>query len=220
MFESASESSDVLGREGSPSRTIEAFPSAEHLLGEIERGSRAMHQGASVESRLSRMLSRTDTRQSRSAVTEGLMAATWPISVDFYPERQEDTLNFRGTVFLQILDDISSLFVPISQLKSLQARYAFRDSREVVIFLKENPALLSLLFEIHGKLREYLSFSQIFLYVFRDPDSDNDRQLVVSILPDIDPLMADMQLQRFDEEWWLDNLDRAGGKVCITLEFR
>jgi hypothetical protein len=32
--------------------------------------------------------------------------------------------------------------------------------------------------------------------------------------------MADMQLQRFDEEWWLDNLERAHGKVCITLEFR
>jgi hypothetical protein len=153
-------------------------------------------------------------------VTEGLTVATWPIPVDFYPERQEGALNFWGTIFPQFRRDVSRSFVPVSQLQSLQSCYAFRDSQEVVSFLEENSALLSLLFEIHGKLREYLSFPQIFLYVFRDPDSDNDRQLVVSILPDIDPLMADMQLQRFDEEWWLDNLDRAGGKVCITLEFR
>lgn len=65
---------------------------------------------------------------------------------------------------------------------------------------------------VHNKLGEYIPISEVFLEVVADPESVDDEQLVVSLLPDMDAVETD--------EWWLDNMHQACGRLCITLEFR
>ena len=102
----------------------------------------------------------------------------------------------------------------------LETQYRINDRDRIESFLRENVFLLDLLGQIYTKTEKYICFSKIFLEVVADPESENDKQLVVSVLPDMDPVEADKRLDQFDDEWWLDQIDQTKGKLCITLEFR
>lgn len=86
--------------------------------------------------------------------------------------------------------------------------------------MSRNGFLVPLIREVSSRVNDYFGSVPFFLERFLDPDSPDDGKLVVSILSDLDPDAADAALERFDEEWWLDNLPRADGKLCVTLEIR
>jgi hypothetical protein len=91
---------------------------------------------------------------------------------------------------------------------------------EAEALLRENPRLIPLLDEACGKLRELFGTDATFeLERFDDPESSRIKPtLFLTIRTDAALSEADATLRRFDDEWWLDNLHRAGGELEFCVE--
>ncbi len=93
--------------------------------------------------------------------------------------------------------------------------------REVSSFLQAHPFLFPLLVEAHGKIAEYFEPStKPILEVIADPESEDSQELFVLILTHDTPEEALSRLDRLDQEWWLDVLPQARGKMTIDVEYR
>ncbi len=109
----------------------------------------------------------------------------------------------------------------LDQLHILQRWYAFRSERtEILRFLEKYPFLVSLLVEAYYNIVTYVPHSLVYLDVITDPEEFGAEQLIAFIATDLDPDEATNALSYFDKKWWLNSLQRAQGKLCITLEFQ
>ncbi len=98
--------------------------------------------------------------------------------------------------------------------------YDFRRPREVSTFLQAHPFLLPLLVEAHEKIAEYFEPStKPILEVITDPESEDGRELFVLVPTHDTPEEALSRLERLDQEWWLDVLPQALGKMTIDVEY-
>jgi hypothetical protein len=79
--------------------------------------------------------------------------------------------------------------------------------------------LVPLLDAAYDITTRYFAPLSLALEVIADPDSADDQQMVLFVVLKGTPTEAFAKLQRFDEEWWLDAMDEAKGKLCISLEF-
>ena len=120
------------------------------------------------------------------------------------------------------LEDQANLTVasPTINTQSLEQLYSFRKPEETLRFLEENPFLAPLLEEAYIHIREYFLHEKVFLEVVADPEAVGEKQLVVFIVVEQKPNEASQALDDLDEDWWLDAMERAQDKLCITLEFR
>jgi len=101
-----------------------------------------------------------------------------------------------------------------------QDGYMKKYGAEVSHFLEVNPFLIPLLREAYTHIRKYFPSSKLFLEAVADPEVIDEVQLVVFIAANHDPDEASEALNRLDEDWWLDAMERAQDKLCITLEFQ
>jgi len=114
----------------------------------------------------------------------------------------------------------STVYVPAIAIRWLESLYIFRKPEEVSQFLKANPFLVPLLLEAHGQIENYFGpHPTVALEVITDPEAMDDRELFAFICTSLPPDEALVRLDRLDEEWWLDAMDRAEGKFCIHVEF-
>jgi hypothetical protein len=95
-----------------------------------------------------------------------------------------------------------------------------RRPAELRRYLKKHPFLVPLLQEIRGKLHEYFPDCPASLAVVTDPEEAGSEQMVVSVATSLAPHDAVGRLGQFDRDWWLDNVRRAQGKICVDVEFR
>ena len=98
--------------------------------------------------------------------------------------------------------------------------YACRMDAEAEAVLRKNPWLEPLLYEACGRLREIFGDEPLLdLERFDDPESpESAPTLFLVVRTQRAPHEADKMLDRFDETWWLDNLDRARGKLEFTIK--
>jgi len=152
-------------------------------------------------------------------------AATQPLEALFFPRA---LLELRDKLVEKEVDqDVWRKFLAYlgqahsgeGKLDWLYGRCTRRDDRAVDQFLTANNFLVDLLCTVAVKLEEHLLRCELFLEVISYPDSIDDKQLVVSVRTDMSDDDADDALEKFDDDWWLDNLHRAQGKVCVVLEF-
>jgi hypothetical protein len=104
-------------------------------------------------------------------------------------------------------------------IEEIERSFALRNESDVAAFLGEHPFLLPLLLESHDRINEQFPNARPVLEVVTDPEGADDFQLALFIRTRLAPEEAVANLERFDDTWWLDALDRARGKLCITLEF-
>lgn len=106
------------------------------------------------------------------------------------------------------------------EVQMLEQLYVFRKRMEVLRFLDVHLFLVPLLLEAYAKIGNYFEpYHPVFLEVISDPEATNDRQLFAFIGTHLSPDEALDSLEYFDDEWWLDTLDEARGKLCIDVEF-
>ena len=106
------------------------------------------------------------------------------------------------------------------KIDSFSQKYEIHKMEEVKNFLSKNRDLFSLLEEIPNKVYEYFGDRQkLSLKVSHEPEFPQSLELWVSILTELSAKEALPLLEKFDEEWWLENMDRAGCKLNITLKF-
>ena len=98
--------------------------------------------------------------------------------------------------------------------------YEVKDTARVSEFLYENQFLMNLLAEIPWQIRQYFGNSpRLKLEILSEHDFHASKELWISILTKLSAEEALPFLDKFDEEWWLENMDRANHKLNITLEF-
>lgn len=107
-----------------------------------------------------------------------------------------------------------------NDLEDIERLYSFRDLTRVRTFLSKHAFLVTLLDAAHDITTRYFAPLSLALEVIADPDSTDDQQLVLFVVLQGTPAEAFAKLQRFDNEWWLDAMDEAKGRLCISLEFR
>lgn len=107
-----------------------------------------------------------------------------------------------------------------NDLEDLERLYSFREPIQVRTFLSEHAFLLPLLDAAHDITMRYFAPLSLSVEVIADPDSADDQQLVLFVVLQDTPAKAFEKLQRFDDEWWLDAMDEAKGRLCISLEFQ
>lgn len=107
-----------------------------------------------------------------------------------------------------------------NDLEDLERLYSFRQPIQVRTFLGEHAFLAPLLDAAYDIATRYFAPLSLALEVIADPDTADDQQLVLFVVLQGTPAEAFEKLQRFDDEWWLDAMDEAKGRLCISLEFQ
>jgi len=102
----------------------------------------------------------------------------------------------------------------------ITGRFVFRGSKRVLSFLGRNPYLVPLLTEAGKEINKYFPEPELFLEIVSDPDGVDPDQLFLYISTDLPPSEARPKLKALDREWWLSALDKAQGKLCISLEYQ
>lgn len=105
------------------------------------------------------------------------------------------------------------------EARALVRRYAVTDVERVIGFLRQSPTLVSLLAEATEAVGEHFPDMPLALEVVADPDVSDAEHLALSVGTSLPVPEAFDRLQHFDEDWWLDRLPRAEGKLVITLTF-
>jgi predicted HTH domain antitoxin len=103
--------------------------------------------------------------------------------------------------------------------EGLEERYVFRDS-QVRPFLQAYPHLTEFLLEASPYLQKHFGTTpHVELEVIRDPEIGLTGELIAYILTPLSVDEAQARLDRLDDEWLLDELDRVDGLLNFSLEF-
>ncbi len=102
----------------------------------------------------------------------------------------------------------------------LSRKYKISKTDEVKNFLSNNRFLIKLIEEISSKISQYFGVNQKpALKISYEPEFPSSSELLVEIRTELSAKEAMPLLEKFDEEWWLENLDKANYKLSITLKF-
>lgn len=105
------------------------------------------------------------------------------------------------------------------EMVKLEEPYVLRDL-QVQQFLQTHPHLVELLLEAVPYLQRHFGPSpRVDLEVIRDPEIGPAGELIAHILTSLSVDQAQARLDRLDDEWLLDQLDRVGGLLNFDLEF-
>lgn len=101
----------------------------------------------------------------------------------------------------------------------LRQVYSFRDATAVVLFLRVRPNLVDVLLEAQSQLECHFGANpQVVLEIVSDPEGERDELFAyVRTCASVDDSLA--RLDRFDEEWFLDQIDRVNGQLNFDLEY-
>ena len=111
------------------------------------------------------------------------------------------------------------VYPPQAAIELLERLYTFRQRAEVLGFLDRHPFLVQLLLEAYDRIGNYFPQSQVFLEVVSDPEAEGLEELFAYILTSLPVDEALARLDKLDQEWFLDQLDRIGGQFNFNLEF-
>lgn len=106
------------------------------------------------------------------------------------------------------------------RLHPLEEIYSLRDAAAVRRFLHTYPQLVEVLLEASVYLQKHFGPDpQVTLEVVSDPEVEGVEQLFAYILTSFPVDDALTRLDKLDEEWFLDQLDRVDGRFNFNLEF-
>jgi|GEM_PF-3902652 hypothetical protein len=104
------------------------------------------------------------------------------------------------------------------QIDLIERMYILQGREAIRSYLECHPHLISLLLEAWSMIPLYFSGMPIILRLVEDPEGYQPPQIGVYILvPNDNPDAALARLTAFDQEWWLDAMDRAFGDLFMTI---
>lgn len=118
---------------------------------------------------------------------------------------------------------VESLIQKVSEERErfhyLEASYEFASEAEHR-FLEQNRYLVALLAEAVGHIRRIFGNERVpELRLYESREEMGASELAVRIPSSHSPSETLSLIDRLDEEWWLDVMDRANGKLFFTVEF-
>jgi hypothetical protein len=107
-----------------------------------------------------------------------------------------------------------------AKLRQLEEIYVFPQAATVRPFLRTHPQLVEALLEAYVYLQEYFGPEpQMVLEVVSDPEVEGWDELFAYILTALPVDEALARLDRFDQEWFLDQFDWTDGLLNFDVEF-
>jgi len=107
-----------------------------------------------------------------------------------------------------------------SEIRSLERLYTFRRHTEVSRFLEKHPFLVPVLVEAYSKFGNCFGpYPRVSLEVVKDPEVQGLVELFGYIVTRLTPEEAGKRLQRFDRDWFLDQLPHVKGLLNFDVEF-
>ncbi len=103
--------------------------------------------------------------------------------------------------------------------QSLEQLYTFGRADEIQSFLSANPCLVPLLEEAYPHIRRYFPDAQLLLEVITDTEVAGWVTLFLHIISS-QPEKALGKLHEFEDDYWLDNLDRSQNKLSFSIGYR
>lgn len=104
------------------------------------------------------------------------------------------------------------------QIGLIERTYLLQGRETALTYLERRPHLIPLLLEARSMIPLYFQGVPVMLRLVEPPDDDSPQQLGLYILvPGDNPDEAVARLTRFDQEWWLDAMDRSLGDLFITI---
>lgn len=114
----------------------------------------------------------------------------------------------------------SFLIEQITKIKRIKRIYNIRHEVETIRFLRKHPALIDLLLEAPAQIERYFGSSSLLtLELATDPEDPDSTELFVNVSVPLPVDDAIVRLDRFDEGWFLEQLERTGGRLNFNLEF-
>ena len=107
-------------------------------------------------------------------------------------------------------------------IEQISQDYMLRDGGDVRAFLVENPSLTSLLLEAIPHISAVFGDdSEVVLQLITDPEHSTKHVILfANILTSLSAEEALVLLDVFDEQWFLDHIHRARGRLTFSLEFK
>lgn len=97
------------------------------------------------------------------------------------------------------------------------SRLAAHEKLALFDLLQEHPELDVLLDEAVEQIRRVIPEAHVKLELSPDPDYGEEQQLFLGISSDLSESEALLALRRFDQDWWVHEVRRANGLLCIDL---
>lgn len=116
--------------------------------------------------------------------------------------------------FIRQSEEELSVFVrPLKDIELLGRFYTFNNSIEVKRFLLVHDHLINPLFEAYKHIKEIFGLGvDVYLEIHRDPEEDFEGLFVV-VKTNLSPEKSLDLLDKFDEEWFLDNVSNEIGSI-------
>ena len=80
--------------------------------------------------------------------------------------------------------------------------------------------MIPLLLEAREKIDVYFPNPEVLLEVIADPEAEGDYQVLASVSTGLGAEDAYRRLKEFDRAWWLDELGRSQGLLCISVNLQ
>lgn len=108
----------------------------------------------------------------------------------------------------------------LKHAEHLAKDYEIHNPKEVGEFLGNNLFLLDLIGEIPSQIRKYFGKKQkLVLEFFLDPEDPNWHRLHILVPTNSSVDEARTLMDKFDENWWLDNEPRSNSKIMVNLRY-
>lgn len=135
---------------------------------------------------------------------------------------------------LQTIETQPQIVLPLTREKSSQGflegvqnfvvqyldEYEVRDVERVTDFLFRNSFLIDILLEIPAQVRRVFGEDQkLILSFWLDPEDPTWHHVQVLISTKCEAEKSFDLMDKFDEEWWLDNCQRVESKLSISKEY-
>jgi ribosomal protein S10 len=110
---------------------------------------------------------------------------------------------------------------PESVVRGLRQVFVLRGHSEVERIAEANPQLVSLLLEAHQRIAGIFGpDAPLILQAVSNPDAPAVLpELFLYIQTQLSVREAKAKLEKLDDDWWLDSLPRADGRLTIALEY-
>lgn len=98
-------------------------------------------------------------------------------------------------------------------------KYNFIEEKEIFDFLLENNFLIYLIEDAYYAITDYFPASNLTIKLNTDPEIDDYKKIFIYIHTELEVDDAVKQLEKFDNNWWLQKIAKTQNKLCITLRF-
>lgn len=106
------------------------------------------------------------------------------------------------------------------EFNSLSSLYEFREQENIENFILKNDFLFNILKEARIQIRKVFGENtRLALKISSELEPISSEELWILILTELTAKEAFPLLEKFDENWWLDNLGKANAKLNIRLEY-